>query len=837
MNANKLRYSKKLLKAASLVLNLALAGSMLAAPVYADVTEAADILPQEIQEESIPRVFGSPIEHPTEIKVGFYSFPGFQEAEEKDGNIVVSGYGSDFLRLLRRYSDLNFEYTGLDKTAEETQKMLKNGEIDLYLLARKTEKTMELFDFSEPIGRSYTELTVRINDERFQSGEYSNFNNMRIGIMRGTDFVDNLAAFAEEKGFTYRQVLFDDEEEMITALKIGKLEGIAHGNMRLRSGERRVARFAPEDYYVAVRKGDDGLLDEINYGIEQMNLWEGDWQSALFYEHFGEYSSREGSLYLSQREKAYIEAVKAGEKTVIACAQVDRNPYSWPENGSLTGIIPDYFAYLMGMAGLPYTEIIAEDRLQYEAWVEGGEANLYMDALTSDKELLCEENSVKSNAYLQLTVARVSRRELNGSIDSIAIIDNQSLVDIKDDLVSPSADIYICNTIDEAMAAVKEGIADACYAYTYIAEKYVNSDTDGCLVFKTLASPVYNLCFAIASDTDHELISILNKCIASDRSRTLEDLIDRYTRYDLVQTDIGTGVKPEDNSGRLAGILSCSAALIIGLLYVNIRKKKKLNTSLAEALEVERKANSAKTSFLNNMSHDIRTPLNSIISYAKMGERTADDPTLKGYLEKIRLNGEHLMNIVNDAMDIGRIESGKLEYSPVPINLVTSTDMVIDTARSLMAGRDIEFIIERQPLPNPYFLADWERIRDVLINILSNAIKFTGDGGIVSFKASWKPCENPADLEEGRTVVVSYTISDNGIGMSPEFQEHIYEDFAQEDEDGEAKYEGTGLGLSIAKRYVDLMGGSISFRSKKNKGTEFLVELPLVQYYVEDSED
>ena len=232
-------------------------------------------------------------------------------------------------------------------------------------------------------------------------------------------------------------------------------------------------------------------------------------------------------------------------------------------------------------------------------------------------------------------------------------------------------------------------------------------------------------------------------------------------------------------------------------------------------------ANAAKSTFLNNMSHDIRTPMNAIIGFTIIAMKHSPPPEIKSCLDKISDSSEHLLALINDVLDISRIESGKIKYAPIPVDISEVSDSVLTIMYGFLANRDINFHSDLAQPENPYVLADAVRIREVLVNILGNAVKFTEDGGSIRFSASYHPGADP------RHILVRYRIADTGVGMSEEFLQHIFDEFSQEESSARTQYKGTGLGMAITKRYIDLMGGTISVESKKGVGSTFTVELPM----------
>ena len=252
-----------------------------------------------------------------------------------------------------------------------------------------------------------------------------------------------------------------------------------------------------------------------------------------------------------------------------------------------------------------------------------------------------------------------------------------------------------------------------------------------------------------------------------------------------------------------------------------VKMEQETNKELNRLRMVAESANAAKSTFLNNMSHDIRTPMNAIIGFTNIALKQDPKPEVKTCLDKISDSSEHLLTLINDVLDISRIESGKIQFSPVPVDITEVATTVVNVTYGFLSNRNITFQCNLEKPSTRYVLADALRIREVLMNILGNSVKFTKDGGRITFDASYRPGK------DAQHIVALYRIADTGVGMSKEFVEHIFDEFSQEENSARTKYKGTGLGMAITKRYVDLMGGRITVESEKGKGSTFLVELPL----------
>ena len=244
------------------------------------------------------------------------------------------------------------------------------------------------------------------------------------------------------------------------------------------------------------------------------------------------------------------------------------------------------------------------------------------------------------------------------------------------------------------------------------------------------------------------------------------------------------------------------------------------NAALELAVQRETKANLAKREFLFNMSHDIRTPMNAIIGFTALAQTHIDDrDQVEDYLKKISVSSQHLLSLINDVLDMSRIENGKVTLETKPVHL---PELVEDIGDAIQVGADkkhISFTVDTAGMKNEDVIADPLRLEQILINVLANAVKFTPDGGQISLRIVQKDTASAgfADFE--------FHIKDNGIGMSEEFQKHIFEQFARERTSTVSKIQGTGLGLAITKSLVDMMGGRITVESEPGRGSEFTISL------------
>ena len=411
---------------------------------------------------------------------------------------------------------------------------------------------------------------------------------------------------------------------------------------------------------------------------------------------------------------------------------------------------------------------------------------------------------------------------------------------LKDDLLLkwyvsycyPDWNIVEYNSLKDAEAAMRSGENDCLLAESGEVAKY-REDKRLHSVFLTQDG---NVSFAVARG-DVTLMSILNKTLRTIPASMLTGALPMY-EASLEKVTVTDFVK--DNFLVVSVMLITFFGMILAVILVSLRRSRiaeanakeaarqarKLNQKLQEsqrelraALQQAESASSAKTTFLSNVSHDIRTPMNAIVGLASLMENDLQNPSkLQGYIDKLKTASWHLLNLINEILDMSKIESGKATLNIQPFRMAEQIAQVDSVIRQQAVLRDQQFTVQVHDLLHENVEGDATRLRQVLLNILSNAVKYTGHGGSISLNVE-------EILRSGHYARYKFTVTDNGIGMSEAFQKHIYESFSRAENSVTNKVQGTGLGMAITKNIVDLMGGSISVESATGKGTRFEVVL------------
>ena len=327
-------------------------------------------------------------------------------------------------------------------------------------------------------------------------------------------------------------------------------------------------------------------------------------------------------------------------------------------------------------------------------------------------------------------------------------------------------------------------------------------------IIDTTWGPIFTACYPVSANHDGTGEIIGAFCIE----------MDMQSAYGMVEETNHISI--------ICGLVAGAVLLLICLYTYYVYQKSKAEEQkqkqlLMNAAEEADAANKAKSAFLLSISHDIRTPMNAIIGFTNIALHQNTVSDIHDSLEKVQKSSNHLLSLLNDVLDFSRIESGKVIISPEPVDITQLTDNVQAIMNGLLYNRDLKFEVHRERPKNPYVLADVTRIREVLVNLLGNAVKFTKDGGKITLDISSYP---GADEKH---IITRYVVRDNGIGMSEEFQKKLFDEFAQEENGVRTQYKGTGLGMPISKKYVELMGGTITVDSRKGVGTTFTVEIPM----------
>ncbi len=428
-----------------------------------------------------------------------------------------------------------------------------------------------------------------------------------------------------------------------------------------------------------------------------------------------------------------------------------------------------------------------------------------------------------------LTLASANSDQL----ESITTVETRpGIIYVKD--VFPNVKLIPLDSVDEMVKAVSDGRVTGAISHIFsLQDSIYGHELEYTL--SPLSVPCY-ICYA-ALEENNELIMIMDRgyhLISQAERNTIE--VSNFTK-EKTRLETARDFFRENMGLIIVAILVLTAVVIIAVNRSMFAKRlqrtldeltrkneiiENARIELSAANEAAQKADRAKTTFLFNMSHDIRTPLNAVIGYVSMARKHCKpDDTVNEYLNKIDMAGNNLLTVVNQVLEMSRIESGNVEIVPIQVNLLDNFKSLEAVVGSLAAKKNIELISNIGKVENPLVMTDMGRLDQILMNILGNAIKYTNDGGQVTYRMEQKGNVDP------NTGIYEFVISDTGIGMSEVYLPHIFDAFTREKNTTMSGIQGTGLGMSIVKSLVELMNGEIHVDSKENVGTTVTICIPM----------
>jgi len=528
----------------------------------------------------------------------------------------------------------------------------------------------------------------------------------------------------------------------------------------------------------------------------------------------------------------------------------DWPPFEYAQDGRATGLVPDLVARLENQLGVRFERKILEDRVVAEQALMSGEVDILPGLSRTPRT---EESFLFTRAYVNVPIALAIRddgrfigdlRELRR--ERVGVVNRHAAHDYL--LINhPNLDLYPMTTIEAGLLALSNGDLDVMVTHIPAVSYTVARLGLSNLRITSITPYQYDLRLAVRNDSP-ELHRILNKALGSLKPAETEAIYNRWIHLDIEQETDYTVVRR---------VVLIAIVVVLIFLYWNRklsrevderirsenalrRSEDELRAAKLEAERLARKAEAAsrtKSEFLANMSHEIRTPMNAVIGYSDLLSNTVTDPQQRNYLDAIRAGSRSLLMLINDILDLSRIEAGKmrLDYSPVSVRRLLDDVRHIFDLRAREQGITLEVSVGSD-MPVAMML-DETRFRQVLFNLVGNAIKFTHEGG-VTVRATVKPVQGKAgETPEQQSYRLTIKVKDSGIGIPPDQLERIFDAFEQQEGQNTRRYGGTGLGLAISRKLAQMMGGELSVDSEPGNGSVFTLTLPDVQATGDQAED
>ena len=757
------------------------------------------------------------------VRVGSFE-DTFNYVNEKGAR---KGYGYELLETLSGYAGWQFEYVTCDWS--DCFEKLKNGEIDIIGGISYTEdRTQEMLFSDEPMGVEKYYLYADLSRADISASDFKTLNGKKIGVLMGTEPEVMLAEWEEKYGLKTEHVNISNNEDVKQKLANHEIDCFVslEESFWAERGISTITRVGESGIYYAINKNRPDIKEELDDAMRALD------EAVPFYtaDLYKRYFSMDYTPILTGEEKAWLRKHGAIRMGFLAS---DSGVSTFdPATGEFTGVITDYIQFAADCLGNQELEfqLVGYDSKEAELdALKSGEIDMIFHCdqnpnLAEEYHFACTNTTWTSNL-----MAVTNKQHFNeNNVNRIAVPQNKLSLKKYLAFYYPQWEIVDCDTQEDAARLVKDGQAD-CFVTGISSENKYSKKYSFYSV--PLVNPVRS-CFAVNSG-NRSLLSILNKTIKAMPVNMLAGALAMY-KSSARKVTLSDFIK--DNFFKVMLISSIAVAVVLLTILMLLQKARKaeaaarkaasdtqeLNAKLQVAVEKAESANRAKSTFLSNMSHDIRTPMNAIIGFTTLALSNIDDTDrVKDYLGKTLASSNHLLSLINDVLDMSRIESGKIHLEEVEVNL---SDVLHDL-KTIVSGqiyaKQLELYMDVMDVTDEDVYCDKTRLNQILLNLLSNAIKFTPAGGTVSVRV-----RQLAGKVHGYGQY-EFRIKDNGIGMSQEFAQKIFEPFERERTSTVSRIQGTGLGMAITKNIVDMMGGTIEVQTAQGKGTEFTVCVPM----------
>ena len=755
------------------------------------------------------------------VRVGSFE-DTFNYVNEKG---IRKGYGYELLQTLSGYTGWQLEYVTCDWS--DCFEKLKNGEIDIMGDISYTEdRTEEMLFSDEPMGEEKDYLYADLSREDITASDFKTLNGKKIGVLMGTEPEVMLTEWEEKYDLKTQHVNIANNEDAKQKLENHEIDCFVsmEESFWTELGISTITRVGSSDIYYAINKDRADIKEELDNAMRALEDADPFYTADLYKRYF----SMDYTPILTGEEKAWLKkhgAIRMGFLTGDSGVSV----YD-PSTGELTGTITDYIRFAKDCLGNQELEfqMVGYDSQKAELdALKSGEIDMvfHFDQspnLAEEYRVACTNTTWTSNMMAVTNKEHFNETQAN----RVAVPQNKLSLTRYLAVYYPQWEIVDCAAPEDAARLVKDGQAD-CFVTGVSSQENYSKKYDFYSV--PLPNPARS-CFAVNSGNGI-LLSILNKTIKAMPTNMLTASL---AMYKSAARKVTLSEFIRDNFFMVLLVSSIFVAVILLAILKLLRKARKaeaaarkaandtqeLNAKLQIAVENAESANRAKSTFLFNMSHDIRTPMNAIIGYAELAARHSDEPAkLEKYMENIQVCGQNLLMLLNNVLDLARIENDKteMEYSVSDVEKDFRNCIAMFQNQADSKGQTLTVTTH---LLHPYVYADVPHLTEVCTNLVSNAVKYTGAGGTIRCGVTQKPGEKKGWCD---TVV---TVADNGIGMSQEFQKHIFEPFERERTSTVSKVEGSGIGMGIVKKLVGLMGGTVEVESKIGVGSTFTVTIP-----------
>lgn len=766
------------------------------------------------------------------VRVGWYDEGGYNITGP---NGERSGYGYEYQQTVAAYTGWRYEY--VKGTSMELLEKLQRGELDmLNCISYTPERAQQVLFSSMPMGREKYYLYADIDKTGISPSNLRSLEGKGVSMMASSMVETAFSDWEKQQGLHTRHMLAGSMEERRRLVAQGAAEAVVATELlpMKQEGLSAVTPVGGSDIYFAINKNRPDLKAELDEAMSRIQ------QDRPFYpeELYKRYMTVAAVPVLSTDEQAWLAQHGAIR---IGFVNGERGFFSYEEEGDSTGVIADYVRYASGCFEKQRLDFSVQGFATQEEMMQAlKDGKIDMIFHFYNNPYFAEEHGfMLSNKVMSISMPVItSRKNFNeANANVVALCRDNNFAKAYVSYHYPHWKIKEYATREEVEQAVRKGEAD-CFFIKYID---LNAFVDDKQLYALFLAQPGHIAFAV-NGGNTTLLSVLNKTL---RAIPANAMTGNLSLYDKPVHKVTLKDFIKQNMLTLIAFL----VLIIGLMLTLLHKERKAareavaltarlkesQEQLKQALEQAESASEAKTNFLSNMSHDIRTPMNALLGYTMMLKPKIKDEQLLGYVEKMESSGKLLLSIINHVLDMARIESGRMEVNEVYSRVGIDIEEVISVFSVEAKKKNIRLLTSVQ-VEHGHIMCDITKIREIFSNLISNAIKYTPEGGTVELNTRELPCSRPGYMR------IQTEVADNGMGMSKEYLPTLFDAFSRERNTTVGKISGTGLGMAIVKKLVEMQGGTIEVESELGKGSRFIVtfEHPLADealYKQEEQKD
>lgn len=737
------------------------------------------------------------------IRVAYFDLGDYYKVDS-DGS--VNSYDAEYLSMISQYTDLDFTFVDCG-TWENALKKLNDNEVDLVGTMQWTAERKKKYAICDAsYGYTAAELVAR-GDSSYVYEGYEGMNGATVGYIEDYVIGDKVKAYMDEHNISFQIKTYTSQGDLDKALESDDIDLAVVYAHAMQENCKVIEKFDYTPFYFASHKENKKMIDEISQAIIKINVHQSDFEYNLIKKHFP-------AMIKSPYNKKELECI--GEhKTYTVYFDRETNPVAWydEESKMMKGALVDVCNQLESITGLKFKYAPRRDDVDKKTATDVMSRTIYYEKTmnaSADKDEGVT-NSILDQEF-ELYHREGDKYKVHGAY-TIAVVKYRD--GIKSYLMEkyPNCKVIEYDSPKQCLKKLEKKKVDLAFVNSHIAESVMTIESLDTITAIPVSEAILGTALVFQGEDAKVLSEIVNRGLKFVDVDAVNEAMLQYAMDAVPKMTMSYLMKHHFSLVMfltLFGFTACITCVIL-IIYAQVMKRER--TRMEEM-------NRERTDFFARMSHDMRTPMNGILGMLELTEQSHSMEEMKENTKKAKSSGQYMLSLINDTLDLQRLESKKLKMEPKLVSVKEFIDSIEEMMRPSAQQKHIHFQVHNVNVQTEYYVKiDPVRVKQIFVNILSNAIKFTPENGLIETTIEI------LSIDE-HMASVKITIADSGIGMSKEFaQNHLFKPYSQEFNKVTNRYAGSGLGLAIVKNLVELMGGSIEVESEIGAGTTFYIQM------------